>query len=362
VNFSLEERERASCYHRPLYAALVVRLAVVVAVYGLLARVSPGRLGWAGGAALWAAVVVIAAGAACLPLDLWVGLIRERRWGLSTQTLGGWLVDRAKGEAIGIVLSAVGWIAVVGLARALPRWWPAAAAAGLAAAVLVLSVVAPLVLEPLFNRFSPLGDERLAGELRELADRAGVPIGDVLVADASRRTRKRNAYVSGLGPTRRLVVWDTLAASTSEPELKLIVAHELGHRLERHVLKATALAMAGAAIAVVVVWAALGTPEPREFPLAALLVVGLQLGGLPLFASMSRRWERTADRCSLELTNDPDAFTRAYLALARANLSDLAPPRLAYLMLFTHPTPPERLALARAHKRANVQRSSEAVS
>ncbi len=104
-------------------------------------------------------------------------------------------------------------MAAVGLARAWPSWWPLPAAAGLALAVLALTFVAPVVLEPLFNRFRPLEDERLAGALRALADRAGVPVRDVLVADASRRTTRANAYVSGLGPTRRVVVWDTLLAS-----------------------------------------------------------------------------------------------------------------------------------------------------
>ncbi|MDE3025427.1 MAG: M48 family metalloprotease, partial [Acidobacteriota bacterium] len=84
-----------------------------------------------------------------------------------------------------------------------------------------------------------------------------------------------------------------------------------------------------------------------DFPLAALIFTGLELAGLPVVAAVSRRWERAADRCSLELTGDREAFVRAHVSLARKNLSDLSPPRLAYLMLFTHPTPPERLALAR---------------
>src|SRR5205085_9915599 len=132
----------------------------------------------------------------------------------------------------------------------------AAAAAG-ATLVLVLSFVAPVVLEPLFNRFRPL-DGALADDLRRLAERAHVPVRDVLVADASRRTRKVNAYVSGIGRTRRVVLWDTLLERAGTPELRLVVAHELGHRRDRHVLKGTLLAMAGAVVAVLVVWAVLG--------------------------------------------------------------------------------------------------------
>src|SRR5205085_4164203 len=118
----------------------------------------------------------------------------------------------------------------------------AAAAAG-ATLVLVLSFVAPVVLEPLFNRFRPL-DGALADDLRRLAERARVPVRHVLVADASRRTRKANAYVSGIGRTRRVVLWDTLL-DWQRDELEVVVAHELGHRRMRHVVHGTLLAMGG---------------------------------------------------------------------------------------------------------------------
>ena len=111
-----------------------------------------------------------------------------------------------------VVLGAGAWAAAVALARALPGWWALPAAAALALAVLLLSFVAPVVLEPLFNRFRPLDDEALAADLRRLSERAGVPVRDVLVADASRRTTKVNAYVSGIGRTRRVVALRHAAA------------------------------------------------------------------------------------------------------------------------------------------------------
>ena len=157
-------------------------------------------------------------------------------------------------------MAAIAVIALVGLARAFPSWWPAVAAPLAALAVLGIGFVAPVVLEPLFNRFEPLADEALARDLRGLGERAGVPVREVLVADASRRTTKVNAYVSGLGSTRRVVLYDTLLARSTPAELRLVVAHELGHRRYRHPAKATALGMVGAAVAVVVLWAAL--PDP----------------------------------------------------------------------------------------------------
>jgi STE24 endopeptidase len=153
-----------------------------------------------------------------------------------------------------------------------------------------------------------------------------------------------------------VVLYDTLLAATEAPEVKLIVAHELGHRRERHVLKGTLVAMLGAIAGVLVLWAVLGTriASPRELPQVLLLFLALQLAGLAPAAALSRRWERQADRFSLELTRDLAAFERAHVDLARRNLSDLAPPRLVYLLLFSHPSPTERLALGRDWARSRV--------
>jgi STE24 endopeptidase len=355
LDFSHEDVERAASYHRPLYLLFVGRIVLAAAVYSLLAWTWVGdRLwsiadgaGWAGAAAAWAAIVLLCAELVGLPLDVW-RLRYERRWGFSRETNGGWALDKAKGVGISLVLTASVWVAAVALGRGMPHWWPLPGAAALALVVVVFAFLAPVVLEPLFNRFEPLDDQRLSAELRALGERAGVPIRDVLVADASRRTTKSNAYVSGLGATRRVVVWDTLLANAGEREVKLVVAHELGHRREAHPAKFTVLFVLGAAVGVLVLWAAVGTPGPRDLAVAFLVFSGLELVGLPLLTAVSRRFERTADRWSLELTDDLEAFERAHVGLARDNLSDLAPPRWVYLLLFTHPTPPERLAFGRA--------------
>ena len=355
LDFSHEDAERASRYHRPLYAVFGARLLLAVAVYSLLAWSWLGDrlwdavdgLGWAGAAAAWAVLVALVAAVVRLPLDVW-RLRYERRWGFSTETTTAWAADAAKGLAIGLVLTVGIWTAAVALGHALPGWWALPAAAALALATVFLAFIAPVVLEPLFNRFEPLADEALAADLRRLADDAGVPIRDVLVADASRRTTKSNAYVSGLGATRRVVLWDTLLASAEQPEVKLVIAHELGHRREWHVAKLTGLVVLGGIAGVLILWAVIGTPAPRELATALLLFTGLEVAGLPVLTAISRRYERAADRWSLELTHDLGAFERAHVGLARKNLSDLAPPRWAYLLLFTHPTPPERLAFGRA--------------
>ena len=361
--FTPEESDLARAYHRPLYLALFADVALSA---GLLAALAGSPLGdWlfspleslspVGAAAVYPALVTVFSSVLRAPLAFWRGWWRERRWGFSTQSAGGWLGDRVKELAVSVVLGAGAWAAAVALARALPGRWPVPAGAALALAVLLLSFVAPVVLEPLFNRFRPLEDEALAGSLRLLSQRAGVPVREVLVADASRRTTKVNAYVSGIGRTHRVVVFDTLLRAADPAAVEVVVAHELGHRRDGHVAKLTLLGMAGAAVAVVLLWAVLGTrvADPRTLPEALLLLLALELAALAPGAALSRRLERAADRCSLELTGQPAAFARAHLELARRNLSDLEPPRLVYLLLFSHPTAPERLAFGEAWRAAH---------
>jgi STE24 endopeptidase len=365
--FAPEEVERARRYHRPLYAALLVDGTLGLVILSLLVFTRAGswlyaavdELPWWGRALRFPVLVLAVLTLLRFPLSFWRGHVRERRWGFSTQTARGWLYDRAKGFAVAAVITAVAVLAFIALARALPGAWPAAAAPGAALLVLAFGFAAPIVLEPLFNRFRPLGDSALAAELRALAVRAGVPVRDVLVADASRRTRRENAYVSGLGATRRVVLFDNLLADSEPRQIKLVVAHELGHRRARHVERGTLLAMAGAAAVVLLLWALLSWPalletigasgpgDPRVAPFLLLVVSVFELLALPLGAALSRRWEREADLSSLELTRDQEAFESAHRRLASANLADLEPPRAAYALLFSHPTPPERIAAAR---------------
>jgi STE24 endopeptidase len=153
--------------------------------------------------------------------------------------------------------------------------------------------------------------------------------------------------VSGVGGTRRVVLFDTLLERSSRAETKLVVAHELGHRRLNHVLKGTMLAMASIVAFVVFLWLVIGAPEPVDIPVIVLLAAALQLVSLPLGTGLSRRWERTADRFALDLTRDADVFEETFRTLALANLSDLDPPRALYYALFSHPTVPERITFGR---------------
>lgn len=347
--FPPEEVERGRRYHRPRYVALAVNLVLGLAVPGAYALARPDLpLPWWAETCVLTAIVVLSVALAQLPASFWTGFVHERRWGLSTQSIGGWAADRAKAVGVGLVLTTAVVVAIVGLARALPGAWPFAAAAAAAALVLFLAFLGPVVLEPLFNRFGPLEDGALRERILRLAEEAGAPVRDVLVADASRRTRKLNAYVSGLGASRRVVVFDTLLEQAGPDEIAVVTAHELAHRRERHVVKITALGMAGAVAAVAAVWAALGegAGDPRNVPLLLLLVAAIEVAGLPVLAYISRRFERVADRVALELTGDRAAFESVFRRLSAENVTDLDPP-LPIRLISTHPPVPERIAPAR---------------
>ncbi|HEX9313526.1 MAG TPA: M48 family metallopeptidase [Actinomycetota bacterium] len=365
--FTSEQVDRARRYHRPLYVAALVDLALSLGTLGVLAFGGPGDrvdralhgLPWWAWALVFSLIVVAVPFVIRLPLSFWRGYVREKAWGFSTQELPGWVADRLKGLAVGAVLTATAMVGFVGLARVLPRAWPLAVAPAGAGLIMALSFVAPVLLEPLFNRFSPLADPELSESLRTLSRRAGVPVRDVLVADASRRTRKENAYVSGLGRTRRVVVYDTLLSRGGPGEVRLVVAHELGHRRLRHVVRATALAVAAMTVAIAALWGLLrthavlgavgaaGPGDPRVIPFVLFVAAALQMVALPFESALSRRWESAADRFSLELTGDLEAFVASHRGLAVSNLLDLDPPRLVYVLAFSHPTPPERIAAAR---------------
>jgi STE24 endopeptidase len=297
-----------------------------------------------------------------LPLAGRVEAVR-RDVGLSTRTWGSWLVDVGKGWLVSTVLTALLLLVIVALARAAPRsWWAwgAAAAAGL---VVVVSFAYPIVVEPVFNRFTPLPAGELRDDLLALAERDGVPVDDVLVADASRRTSALNAYVSGFGSTRRIVVYDTLLESAPPAEVALVVAHELAHAKHRDVVTGTLLGALGAAAAVVALalvlsWTPLlrraGVDGPGDARAVALLLALLALGGFfagPLSNLVSRRIEARADVSSLDLTRDVETFVQTQQRLARTNLSDLDPNPVAYALFATHPSTTERLALAREWER-----------
>ncbi|MGC5331049.1 M48 family metallopeptidase [Micromonospora sp. DT62] len=317
---------------------------------------------WAAQAVLGGLAVVLVADLVTLPFAAWRQAVLTR-YGLSTNGWSGWTVDLLKSYAVSAVIGAVALLGFYTVVRLSPRWWWAFGAAGAATLVVLLSFVLPVLVEPVFNRFTPMEQGPLRAQLTQLAARDGVPVRDVLVADASRRTRAVNAYVSGLGPTRRVVVYDTLLREATPAEVTAVVAHELGHAKDRDVAVGTLTGSLGAAAAVVALYL-LGSAgpllrlagvdsvaQPRAFPLLVALVTVAGLVSAPAQALMSRRVEARADAHALALTGDPAAFEAMQRRLAGINLADPDPPRWEYLYSATHPSTVERMAAARAHAR-----------
>ena len=346
---------------------------VDLAVLAALALTGPGRAvvaaaaglaaGWAPGRVVLAAVAVQAVRAGVgLPFSV-RAFRQDARAGLATQRLGGFLRDWAKARAVGLVLVVLPVTALVLGARWQPPGWPLVAAVAAVLLVLALAVVGPVLIEPLFNRFRPLEPGPLRARLLGLAATMGVPVRDVLVADASRRTTRVNAYVSGLGRTRRVVVYDTLLAGSggstgADDEVALVAAHELAHVRHRDVFWGTVGSAALAAVSVLAVvalfdleavqrvFAVSGLGDPLVVPGLLLLVA---LGGLltaPVASAISRWAEARADWVALEVTRDPVTAVAVERRLALENRADLRPNRLLVAMFASHPVTMARIAQA----------------
>jgi STE24 endopeptidase len=333
--FSDHEIDRARRYHRPRYVALVVDLVLSVTVLAALTQLSLPLAA----APLVVALLVSAAG---LPVAWW-RYRHDLAWGFATESPGAWARDRAKEMLVNAGLLLIALVPLFLLARYYPHGWVWPAAIGAPLLVFLLGFLAPVVLEPVFNTFQPLDDPALSKRLHALAERAGAPVRDILVADASRRTTKTNAYVSGIGRTRRVVLWDTLLEAPQD-QVAVVLAHELGHRVRRHVAALSALTMASAAGFVLVLRVLRPHPVPRDTAFILLLGIAGQLAVLPAASALLRRFERAADRFSLQLTGDRAAYEALHHDLATTNLSDLQPPKWLYYWMFSHPTPPERLS------------------
>lgn len=372
-DFSEAELERGREFRstvRPLsYLSLGLGLAVA-AVLGLTPL--GGRLvhavgralggGWWVTAVVGALVLTLVGRLVTLPFDIQVerGL---RRFGLSTQTWSSWAVDQAKALGVAAALLVLTLTVLYALVRRTPGTWWAWSAAAAALLVVGLSFVYPVVFEPIFNKFTSMPAGPLRESMLELAERDGVPVQDVLVADASRRTTALNAYVSGFGSTRRIVVYDTLVAKAPPAEVELVVAHELGHAERRDVLFGTLTGALALAATMPLLWLLLSWPpllrragvvgagDPRSVALLLFLVAALTLLAQPLTNLISRRVEARADVHSLDLTRDPETFVEVERRLATTNLSNLEPGPLVYGLFFTHPSTPERIALARTWAR-----------
>jgi STE24 endopeptidase len=311
---------------------------------------------------LGSAAVVVVGRLATLPVSAYAEVLRHR-YGLSTRGWGLWLRDVAVSTAISAAVTALALAGLLWLARRAPRTWWAWAAAVAAGFVVVGSFLYPVVIEPAFNRFEPLPAGELRTRLLDLAEGNGTPVQDVLVSDASRRTTALNAYVSGFGSTRRVVLYDTTLERLPEDGVVSIVAHELGHVVHRDVLTGTLVGALGTGAAValsgwLLSWTPLlrrvGAQSPADPAVVPLVLLLLSVGGLlstPVQNLVSRQVETRADLRALELTGDAAAFVEMQRQLSTTNLSDPDPPEAWHWFFGSHPTAAQRIAFAQDWQR-----------
>jgi STE24 endopeptidase len=358
--FSEREIDRGIRFARPQLALALARSLVELGALGLAARrrapavVRRIRQPPVAGA-VFAAGLTVALSLPPLPLAA-VARRRAIGVGLITQSWGGWALDLLKSTAIGTVLTAGTGAAGVALTRRYPRGWWVPAAAGSVLVGSVFAALAPVLLDPVFNDFTPLPEGQTRSDVLELARAAGVDVREVYSVDASRRTTAANAYVTGLGPTKRVVLFDTLLERYDRDEVRVVVAHELAHvhhrDVPRTVLYGAVVAPATAFAVQRVSWAL--SPERGTAGALPALALATALVAAPLGVignRLSRAVERRADAYSLELSRSPDAFIEFERSIALQNVADLEPPAIVRKLLATHPPTGERIGAAVAWAR-----------
>jgi STE24 endopeptidase len=310
------------------------------------------------GAFIGAGIVTIAQ-LAPLPLE---AIARQRAVdvGLVTQSWSGWAYDLARSVAIAALLAAAGAALFLSLMRRFPRrWWVAGALAAVAIELLFVWL-APVVLAPVFNRYHDLPRGQVRSDVLALARRAGVDVGQVLVVDASRRTSGANAYVTGLGHTKRVVLYDTLLDRFKPGEVRLVVAHELGHVKNRDVPRGMLWVALVAPAGMLVVKLAgesfaarsgVRPGTPAALPAFALALALVAFGGGIISNQLSRRVEARADSFALELTSEPGEFIDMERRLAVSNVADPDPPGALVWLFGTHPPTIDRIGAAVAFDR-----------
>jgi STE24 endopeptidase len=307
--------------------------------------------------ALYALALVLGYHALRLPLAFYQGFVLERRYGLSSESLRAWLLDYLRAALLMVVLAVAAAEIIYVTMWLWPGWWWAATGAVFAGLLLVLARVAPVALLPLFYRFEPLDREALRARLVALSERARLPVLGVYVWGLGQKTRRANAALIGTGPTRRILLSDTLLADYSDDEIEVILAHEMAHHahgdIRRGLMIESILIAATMALGATLldrVWPSFGLTGPADvagLPLLFLTAVVVSMSAAPILNALSRHNERRADGYALNLTGRPEAFVSAMRRLAAQNLAEERPSRLTLWFFHSHPPIEERIERAR---------------
>ena len=307
---------------------------------------------------------------ACIlfPISYMRDYILERRFGLSSQSLKSWLLDQVKASMLGILLGYPLLLLLFYLFANAPHTWWLFGVCGLILFQLIITIVFPILLLPVFFKQRPIEDEDLRKSIRGLFSRAHIKISDVFTFNLSSKTKKENALITGLWKTRRVLLGDTLLQNRSREQVLVVLAHEIGHQLKQHMLKRAIIGTAASFILLFTVHKIMvnfpGFPEDIHtaltlFPLF-ILITGLLSFPIRIGENAySRTKEREADRIALELTEDPGSFITVMADLANTNLALAYPKKFRVILAYSHPPIGDRIRFAqKMEKTSSFHKSS----
>ena len=301
------------------------------------------------------------------PFSFYSGFVVDHRFKLSTQNVKGWLLDEVKGLGVELVFAVVAGAILYYLIRTTPLWWVVAAAI-FALFSIFLSTILPYVILPIFYKVTPISDEQLKTELVQMSERMGVKnINRVLVADESSKSVRANAFFSGVGDRKTIVLFDTLLNNFTKREITTVVAHELGHYVNKDIWAEAAMSglllippffLADYALRTGASSLGLaGITDPAGIPLIIAILIGVNFVLQPITNSISRFVERRADEFGLKAANDPQAQASAEKRLADLSLSVDTPNKLVEYLFYTHPPSSQRIKLAEQWNMTNAEKT-----
>ncbi|MCE5329768.1 M48 family metallopeptidase [bacterium] len=282
-----------------------------------------------------------------LPLQYYREFVIDHRFALSTQTLSAWFADAVKDGIIYIIISTLGLTSIYALMVYFPEHWWIAAVVIFILFIIAANFIFPVIIDPLFYKFSTLEDEELEKEIMKITQKAGVSIGSILVADASKKTNGVNAYFTGIGKTKRIVIYDNLLNKYSKKEVLSVIAHEVGHWRYRHIFKNITMGAAGIIILFFILYVLKsGLQLQASVRLVITLFIVFSLItyiAIPVQNFISRYFEKQADKIAVELTGDSQTQIDMLEKLARSNLAYVKPGNLLKFLIYTHPPIMERI-------------------
>ena len=314
-------------------------------------------------AILYIALFTVAIAIFEFPLSYYAGFIVPHQFDLTDQSFGSWMADMLKGLAVSIAIGSV--IGALGLLviRRIQGWWVVLWLATVPLVILMV-VVQPILLDPVFNKFEPLKDEVLRTKLVDLAARAGIEGGRVYQVNKSKQTKTMNAYVNGIGPTNRIVMWDTLLAKMNHEEVLAVMGHEMGHYVMKHMWKTLAFLLALSGVVFYVAnrayepglrrwgsrWGVTERGDPASLPWLLLIASAISFLLTPVISAYSRAQEHAADMFALEVTHLNEPMATAFVKMAEDSKRDPSPHPWIKFWRYTHPPIAERIPFALRYK------------